>query len=68
MPTRTIALVAASLFLVAQCFIPGTTAQAAARTGVSKPRVQHHHWQPKKHTYGTGMRARRGGCQMSGNC
>jgi len=29
----------------------------------------HHHWQPKKHHYGKGMRARsRASCKMSGSC
>ena len=29
----------------------------------------HHHWQPRKHHYGTRMRAHTGaGCRMSGSC
>jgi hypothetical protein len=45
---------------------------SAATHGVRKANAQmrhHHHWQPRKHYYGKGMRARsRASCKMSGSC
>ena len=48
----------------------GVEAQSAPGNGAAKARVlHHHHWQPKKHTYGKRMRAHTGAhCKMTGSC
>ncbi|HEV7603005.1 MAG TPA: hypothetical protein VGO49_22445 [Bradyrhizobium sp.] len=55
---------------LALSFSSGAKAQAAPSRGAAKAGVhQHHHWQPRKHTYGKRMRAHWGAsCKMSGSC
>jgi hypothetical protein len=53
---------------LALSFSSGAKAQSAPSPGVTNA-VHHHHWQPRKHTYGKRMRAHWGArCKMSGSC
>ena len=56
--------------LLALSFSSGGKAQAAPSYGLANAGLYyHHHWQPRKHTYGKRMRAHWGaGCKMSGSC
>jgi hypothetical protein len=62
-------LVALVLAVLALSFAsPASAATNDVRMANAQMR-HHHHWQPKKHHYGKGMRARsRASCKMSGSC